>query len=128
MNQLPQIIWNQIAYEQPLKTKWGKKMFNLTEKEIDKEMDKEARQLSQKGYSNKAITAYLTVLPMLLENEAIRTFMQTEDNLDLMQMMPEIYSAEEAVRLMTAEYRLMDNQQRELMEMLKAARAKVVLS
>src|SRR5690625_1130154 len=121
MYQLPQAIWNQLAHEQPIRTQWARKMFNLTEQEIDQALEEEANKLSQKNYSNKAILAYQTMLPLLLENEAIRKFQQTEDNPELMEMLPEIYSVEEALRLATAEYRLMDNERRELQQLLRRA-------
>ena len=120
MVQVPQEIWNEIAKTGMLQTDWAKKMFNLTEQEINLALEKEGNELESLGYSNKVIISYLAVKPLLLEHRAISAYLTKTNQIQrLHPSLPEILSPQEAEYLMRMEYRLTKEESKELITLLK---------
>jgi hypothetical protein len=85
---------------------------------LEKLVDKPAEAM---GADNKTVLAYRLVAPLLIENEAISSFVVEDNRLDLRPAMPELTSVNEAVILASQEYRLMPSQQKKLTQLLQAA-------
>ncbi len=111
-------IWNEIAKTQTLRTAWARKAFQLGQEGMAALEGREWRDLVQKGVSQQAATAYVTVKPLLLENVAISKFTQEQPN--YRQALPEIVSISEAVLLASGDYPLSQTQQSELRKLLEA--------
>ncbi|HLP49476.1 MAG TPA: hypothetical protein VK154_01190 [Chitinophagales bacterium] len=81
MYQFYQGVWNQIASEERLKTRWAKRLFVLTEEKINDELEKEESRLGKEGYSTGTICAFLEIAPLYLEREAIKRFIWNHSEL-----------------------------------------------
>ncbi|MFN1834790.1 hypothetical protein AB2B38_005965 [Balneola sp. MJW-20] len=120
MTQLPQPIWNQIAFEYQLETQWAKDRFRMNEDEISETLDTEAKKLSLQGYSNKAILAYQTILPFYLEKKAIHDFFMKDNDPEIIKMIPLPNSLHEARLIVEAEYWLTENDQDQFIDLLSS--------
>jgi len=73
----------------------------------------------------KVILAHRLVAPLLMENEAISSFIVETHQASLRASLPEVISTAEAVSLATAEYRLTGPQQTLLEQALRLTRKTV---
>jgi len=118
MYQAPAAIWNAIAETQTLRTEWAKQMFPLPDEELDSALQQEEARLTHKAGSAKVAAAYLIVMPLLWEREAIAAFRQENGSLA---SLPEIETAQEAVIVASKYYPLTQAQQATLRNMLLTA-------
>ena len=121
MHQCPQAIWNRIARMEPLDPFWRKVM------EIPPEKAEEAYRmvddLAEKVTKDPTVVlAFRVLAPLLMENEAISSFIVETGQGALRTSLPEVISTAEAVSLATAEYRLTPYQQKVLKHALITAR------
>ena len=100
-----------------LKSAGAKVMVALDEQSLKKARDKQAEKLIE-NYQNKAILAYQTVLPLLVEQQALTEFIETTGEPELRKALPEVLNQSEAVQLMTQEYNLSKEQQKQLRQLL----------
>jgi hypothetical protein len=114
MYQVATPIWNQIAEEQPLVTKWAQIVFPLPQEEMFERLDQTANRI--KHLSPLVQVAYLQMMPLLKENEAIAAFVR--DNPHLADALPNVTSAGEAVQIATQEHRLDQEEQDQLLTIL----------
>ena len=117
MHKLPATTWNRIHQQNNLKSAWAKVMFALDEQSLNQALDKQAEKLIE-NYQNKAILAYQTVLPLLVEQQALTEFIETTGEPELRKALPEVLNQSEAVQLMTQEYNLSKEQQKQLRQLL----------
>ena len=120
MYQAPTPVWNEIAASQPLSQPWAS-LFRLNLEDLTKELGKLEKTLEQKGVDATVIRAYLLTAPLLVENEAVSSYIEEMGRLDLRSSMPELCSVNEAVILATMDYRLTPSQQARLTKLLKQA-------
>jgi hypothetical protein len=121
MHQCPQAVWNQIAKMEPLDPFWRKAMEMPPEKQEDayRMVDALAERVTK---DPTVILAHRVVAPLLMENEAISSFIMETHQGALRASLPEVISTEEAVSLATAEYRLTKQQQSALRQTLLLTR------
>lgn len=74
MYQAPAAIWNAIAETGPLRTKWAEQMFPLPTEVLADELAVEESRLTKESGEPLVALAYLVVMPLLWEAEAIRRF------------------------------------------------------
>ena len=109
-------FWNRIAETQSLKTEWAKRMFSLTQDALLKALEQETEELKKETTSNRVRLAYLEIMPLLWENEAISGFCLA--NPGLRAAMPQIESVPEAVAIADRDYPMTQSEQRELSALL----------
>lgn len=121
MYQAPMAVWNEIAKSQPLGQPWAT-LFRLTPQELPVKLDELVDKPAEAaGADNRTVLAYRLVAPLLMENEAISSYLIETNQSALRSSLPEINSVNEAVMLASTEYRLTPFQQRKLTQLLKAA-------
>lgn len=99
-------LWNQVWRAVPLKTEWGKIMFNLDDQELLEALEEQGEELVKAGHSNKVALAYQTLLPLCLEREALAEFVARTEQPELLSVFPEVMTLAEAVNLGAKEYNL----------------------
>lgn len=106
MLQVPSQVWNRIAAQGKLKSRWAKKLFSMSRDEMTKEQDQQARLLEKRGYPAKVILAYQQMAPLLVEHQAISQYIETTENTALRRGMPEVMSVGEALTYSAKEWGL----------------------
>lgn len=106
MYQAPANLWNQVWRAVPLKTEWGKIMFNLDDQELLEALEEQGEELVKAGHSNKVALAYQILLPLCLEREALAEFVARTEQPELLSVFPEVMTLAEAVNLGAKEYNL----------------------
>jgi len=114
-------IWNEIAKKEHLQTKWASKMFKLDQDELVDELNQQGSQMESRGISSAVSLAYLTVMPLLLENVAISQFIVNQNRESLRSALPEACSVNEAVILASMDHPLTMKQQKELSGLLQSS-------
>lgn len=121
MQQVPMRVWNQIAMSQPLGQPWAT-LFRLEPEELPARLAELVdKPLAQLGADNRVTLAYRLVAPLLMETEAISSYLEETQQQTLRASLPELTSVNEAVTLASMEYRLTPFQQRKLTQLLKQA-------
>ena len=120
MYQAPTSVWNEIAASQPLSQPWAN-LFRMDLEQLTRALGKIEKDLESKGVDARTIRAYLLTAPLLVENEAVSSFIQDMNRPELRASMPEICSVNEAMMLASAEYRLSQSQQARLSKLLHKA-------
>lgn len=116
MHQVATRIWNEIGETVPLKTDWAKQMFPLPPDQMSMALSREERRLSQKD-KPIVVSAYLMVMPLLWEANAIARFKVEHPEMD--SVLPDVESVQEAVMLAAQEFPLDDSQQKRLAKLLQ---------
>jgi hypothetical protein len=89
--------------------------------DLTKALDHMGTTLEKQGADARVIRSYLLTAPLLVENEAISTYMEEENRFSLRSSMPELTTVSEAVLLASMEYRLTASQQEQLAMLLHKA-------
>lgn len=76
MYQAPATIWNEIAETQELRTTWAEQMFPLPQEDLARALENEAAKVAELAGSEVVAAAYLVVMPLLWEAQAIRAWTQ----------------------------------------------------
>lgn len=109
-------IWNEIAETQQLRTSWAQQVFPLPDEQQAQMLHQEEDRLAKETDSIVA-AAYLKVMPLLWENEAISRFKEGHPELEA--ALPEILTVPEAVIIASRDLPLDKSQQAKLTEMLQ---------
>ena len=121
MYQVPMKVWNEIARSQPLSQPWAT-LFRLTPEELPAKLEELVdKPLEAAGADNRVVMAYRLVAPLLMETEAISSYLEETQQSMLRASLPELTSVNEAVILASTEYRLTPSQQSKLKQLLKQA-------
>lgn len=121
MYQVPMSVWNQIAAMQPLSQPWAT-LFRLDPEDLPKQLDELVdKPLEKAGADNRVVMAYRLVAPLLMETEAISSYLEETQQPMLRMSLPEVTSVNEAVTLASMEYPLTPFQQRKLTQLLNQA-------
>lgn len=118
MHQAAAKFWNEIAATQPLKTPWAQQMFPLPQAEMDAALEREEQRLLRETNDPQVASAYLKIMPLLWENEAISKFLNA--NPSLMTAMPPVQGMHEAMQVARKDFRLTTGQMQKLKRMLSA--------
>jgi hypothetical protein len=113
-------ILNRIADTTPLRHRWAQLLFLMTQEQLTKQRESQEKALAERGFSTPVILAYLSLAPLLAENEAISQYIEKTGNLDLRAALPEVTTENEAQILAIKEYGLNQSQQAQLKELLLA--------
>jgi hypothetical protein len=107
MFQVPAHLWQEIAKEAdpPLTSRWGKAMAG-GEEAINSLLAQIDRQQEADGIPDRVTLAFEITAPLLVENAAIQAFVQSRDDPELMQALPDLGSPETAAAIGATEYRL----------------------
>lgn len=116
MHQAAAKFWNEIAATQPLKTQWAQEMFPLPQAELDAALEREEQRLTRETNDPQVASAYLKIMPLLWENEAISKFLNA--NPSLMTAMPPLQSQTEALTVARKDFRLTTGQMMKLQKLL----------
>ena len=121
MYQVPMRVWNEIAMGQALSEPWVT-LFRATPETFPALLDKLVdKPLEKMGVDDRVILAYRLVAPLLMETEAISSYLEETQQSMLRASLPELTSVNEAVILASTEYRLTPSQQSKLKQLLKQA-------
>lgn len=121
MYQVPMSVWNGIAKSQPLSQPWAT-LFRLTPEELPEKLEELVdKPLEAAGADNRVVMAYRLVAPLLMETEAISSYLEETQQSMLRTSLPELISVNEAVILASTEYRLTPSQQSKLKQLLNQA-------
>lgn len=116
MYQAPAAIWNRIAETQPLRTDWARQMFPLPADDLARALEAEEARLAEEAGSAVVAAAYLTVMPLVWEAEAIRAFQEEHGPTG---SLPMIETAQEAAVIASADFPMTADQIRTLRSMLE---------
>ena len=121
MYQVPMSVWNAIAKSQPLSQPWAT-LFRLTPETLPAILAELVdKPLEAAGADNRVAMAYRLVAPLLMETEAISSYLEETQQSMLRASLPELTSVNEAVILASMEYPLTPSQQSKLSQLLKQA-------
>lgn len=120
MYSIPARILNDIYKTQKkrLVTPFAKRVFKLPEMEIDQQVGEREKELKKEGVSLPVRLAYMTVMPLLWEREAIAAYLR-EKELGTSPVLPNITTVEEAVYLGNLDFPMDENEQNKLRELLR---------
>lgn len=117
MHPIPQAVWNKVANFRKLRTWWAEVMFNLEDEDLaQKAQETVSETLRERNVPEATILAYLTLLPLLMEPDAIRSFV--EEHPQYLDALPEVLNRQEAIELARLEWPLMDATETEALQML----------
>jgi len=116
MHQAAAKFWNAIAQTQPLKTEWAQQMFPLPQDQLDLALEKEEQRLTREANDPVVASAYLKIMPLLWEHEAISRFLNANPSLTI--AMPPLQSLAEALMVARKDFRLTNAQMAKLKQML----------
>ena len=116
MQQAGAPIWNAIAETQALRTTWAEAMFPLPGPMMDEALQAEQERLAGEAGDPLVAAAYLRVMPLVWEAEAIKGYLaKTGPNPAL----PQIETAQEAAMLASRDYPMTSSQIKKLHAMLR---------
>ena len=117
MYQAPAAIWNAIAETGPLRTAWAEQMFPLPADLLAEELDAEEKRLMAENGSGVLTAAYLTVMPLLWEREAIKRLTDREGPIP---SLPPVETVDDAMAIATGDFLLTGPEKATLRAMLLA--------
>lgn len=118
MHSVPTPILNAIARTQTFKNSSIHRLFSMTEARMEQALEAQAQTLLKRCPA-KVVQAYQTVCPLLIENEAISRFIVNRGSLELRRSLPEVTNVQDAVMLMTTEWKLTLQEQSQLRNLLR---------
>ena len=110
-------IWNQIAESQPMATEKWSRLMKMDPDAMNSALDEV---MNETKAPNKVMLAFVTVAPLLLENEAISLWILANEAHGLRSALPEVLTISEAVNLASLEYRLTETECARLAELLRS--------
>lgn len=119
MQQVAAAIWNEIAKTQDLRNPSMKVLLPMSQPEMDKVLEQQAKALEKSGQPDSVINAYQQMAPLLAENEAISSYINQVGNSDLRSALPEVLTAPEAVAIASQERPLSKSEQTQLLNLLQ---------
>ena len=109
-------VWNEIAKTQSLETRWARRIFSIPESQMDETIRLEkSRFVETQNVSPTIAEAYLKVMPLLWENEAIEAFLEHNPEAEI--ILTSIPHRDYAMKVVNLEYDL-DEQQQSLLSKL----------
>ena len=93
-------------------------MFPLPQSELDRALEREEARLTRESNDPQVASAYLKIMPLLWENEAISKFLNA--NPSLTTAMPPLQSLSEALMVARKDFRLTNGQMMKLKTLLSA--------
>lgn len=115
MYQAPAPIWNALAETGLLRTTWAQGMFPLPQDLLDEELAAEAARLQAETGSDLLPAAYLTVMPLLWEAEAIRALTEEQGPIP---SLPPVETVDDAMAVATGDFLLTGPEKATLRAML----------
>ena len=110
-------IWNQIAETQPMATQRWSRLAKLDQQQLNDQLETVMNQIKA---PNKVVLAFVTVAPLLLENEAISLWILANESHQMRSALPEVTTVSEAVNLGSMEYSLTETERARLADLLRS--------
>ncbi len=110
-------VFQRISRRERLATSWGRKMFPLPEEEYEARLLKAREILTSLGFVGRPIGSYLQALPLLLEHQAIATYISRTEQLHLLNEYPNVITPNEAAQLMAMD-RMFSSEETETLEQM----------
>ena len=110
-------IWNQIAETQPMATQRWSRLAKLDQQQLNDQLETVMNQIKA---PNKVMLAFVTVAPLLLENEAISLWILANESHQMRSALPEVTTVSEAVNLGSMEYSLTETERARLADLLRS--------
>jgi hypothetical protein len=104
----PARIWNEIAETGPLRTTWAAAMFPLPDGMMAPAITAEHQRLTREIGNELVATAYLLVMPLLWEREAIARYV---DRVGPQGSLPPMETVDDAMFVANGDYRLTPDEQ-----------------
>ena len=114
MMQVPPETWPAIAALGPMRTTWGRALFQLAPDDLVETLEQHAQAADEAGADPQEVQAFQLVAPLMVERVAIANYLRTQGTAQLRAALPEVLSPQEAVLLAALEYRLDPAQQERL--------------
>jgi hypothetical protein len=116
MYQVPAQIWQAVAEMEMLRTDWAREVFPLPQDLLDEAI--ETMVVNLRAKANETLPApYLTVMPLLWEQEAIRTYLETAGP---MAAFPPIETVDDAMAVAIGDFLMTQDEKATLRAMLLA--------
>lgn len=115
MFQAPATIWNAVAETGPLRTPWAEQMFPLPQEMLDRALAAETERLRAETGSDLLPAAYLTVMPLLWEREAIARLAKRAGPVG---SLPALETVDDALAVATGDFLLTQDEKAQLRRML----------
>jgi hypothetical protein len=118
MHQAAAKYWNQIAETQTLATEWAQQMFPLPQEQLDLALENEEQRVAALAGGDQVVAAaYLKVMPLLWEREAISRYLREIPS--LYSAIPPIPSLTEAVQMAANDFQMSESQLLTLSKLLR---------
>lgn len=118
MYQVPPEVWNAIAATGKLQNPSLRILLALPPAEMLEQLHSQEQALEANGVPDSVITSYLTMAPLLAEHEAISQHINETGSYSLLQALPEVLTAQEAVAIAQQDRPLNDSESALLLKML----------
>lgn len=115
----PAQVWNLIAETQPLKTTWAQVVFPMDQEQMDQAIERETEALTEEMGDPVMAEAYLAVMPLLWEAEAIEA--AREAGHAMVDGVTPMATVQEAVIAASRDYALTTQEQTQLEKKLRTA-------
>ena len=110
-------VFQRISRSERLATSWARKMFPLPEEEYEARLLKAREILTSLGFERRSIGSYLRALPLLLEHQAIASYISRTEQLHLLNEYPNLITPNEAAQLMAMD-RMFSSEETETLEQM----------
>lgn len=118
MYQQPAAVWNLVAVSAPAATQTFGRLFGMDQADLDAALQSLTARLERVEKDPAVVRAWLTVAPLLFENEAISRACEAGGGATLRQALPEVTTVNEALMLASQEFMLDQSQTSKLRELL----------
>lgn len=118
MHQAPATVWNAVAETGPLKTGWAEQMFPLPQDVMDRAVQAEVDRLRAETGSDLLPGVYLTVMPLLWEQEAIRNLTAQEGPIG---SLPPVESVDDAMAIALGDFPFLTPDEAETLRLMLLA-------
>lgn len=119
MYAVPANLLNEIAKSQKLKFQWSHLLFSLNQQQKQDQLDHQADLLEQRGIPLKVVRLYQEIGPLLAENEAISRFSTAKGDSQIRELLPEIPTLQEALRVAEMQEPLTGSERLKLSRLLR---------
>jgi hypothetical protein len=116
-DELELTVFQRISRNERLATSWARTMFPLPEEEYEARLLKAREILTSLGFEGRSIGSYLQALPLLLEHQAIATYISKTEQLHLLNEYPNVVTPKEAAQLMAMD-RMFSSEETEALEQM----------
>jgi hypothetical protein len=116
--QIPEQIRQEIAQKAPIRNAQIKKMLQMPTMMLDEQLEMQRSNLEKQGWTRKAISAYISLSPLYLENQAMQAYLRQKGDPELLGLLPNLETLDELLMLAQREYLMEPKDLEDLKKML----------